>query len=140
MSALIDKLMKASPGQLAELYVNTRDRKRNFEAAIRGCNEQLELLDRIILGKMDKLKQDGFRAVGHTVFRHTFVSCRVTEPELFMANILETGDYDLIERRAAKEACEAYAAERATKENPKGVPPPGVTIDEIVKLGVRKGG
>jgi len=132
------KLRRAPLGQLGELYIAYRDRRDAIRQREKDLVAILEQLAALILGRMPKEKTEGFRANGHVFYPYDFVSATVNDPEAFINNIIETEDYDLIERRASKDACEAYAAANATEENPKGTPPPGVTIVTIVKLGARK--
>lgn len=136
--ATLAKLRRASLGQLGQAYIHYRDRRQAIRQREKDLTAIMEQLDGLIRAKMEASKQDGFRAVGHVFYPYDFTSATVSDPEAFLNHIIETGDYDLIERRAAKEACEAYAAANATEENPSGDPPPGVKITTIVKLGARK--
>ena len=93
----------------------------------------MDTIGQIIFQKLAELKMDGFRAEGRklTVHKFTLTTASCHDPEEFMKFVIDNAEYDLLERRAAKEACEEYAAEHKR-------PPPGVTLNEFIKLGVRE--
>lgn len=132
------KLRNASLGQLGELFITYRDRRAAIRQREKDLTSIMEDLSTIIREKMIADEQDGFRAKGHTFYTYDLTSATVFDPEAFINYIMESGDFDVIERRASKDACEQYAAMNATEENPTGDPPPGVNLVKIEKLGCRK--
>lgn len=133
-SVLLAELTRYDPGTLAAAYVyerSKRDRCREIEAMHKA---RMSLIESVILGKLNTLQQDGFRAANHgpLVFKKTLTTASCSDPEAFMQFCIDNGEFDLLERRASKDAIENYAEEHS------GVLPPGVTLNKIVKLGVNK--
>jgi hypothetical protein len=131
--SLRDKYGRLPAGTLAEMYVILRDDRNELEQQKKLKQVKMDFLAGIIQQKLLDANQEGFRAKGHVVYPYDLETATVDDPEAFINHIKETGDFDLIARRAAPEACANYAA-----NDPDGNPPPGVTLNKIRKLGVRK--
>ncbi len=130
--SLMEQLSNAPSGQLAEMYVEARRQRDAHRRLDKKWGAKMEFIGRFIRARMAKEKTDGFNAIGHTVYTYTLNTARVIDPEAFIKHIQETQDFSLIERRASQEACSLYQDEV-------GEPPPGVMLEGIEKLGVRKG-
>lgn len=130
---LREQLGNAPSGQLAELYItirNQRNAHRRLEAA---CQAKMDFVAGFIRLRMQKEKLKSFQAAGSSVYQYTLHTASAHDPEAFIEYVKESGEFDLLERRASLDACMQYAS---THE---GNPPPGVTLNAIEKLGVRKG-
>lgn len=132
MTTLHDNLLAAVPSTLVEMYIRLRLKRDAARQVEQETSAKMTLIGSYILAKMKDLGQDGFKAVGFTVFKTTLTSAKVVEREAFFDFIKTAQAYDLLEARVSKEAAQTFLAEN-------GVPIPGVQMDEITRLSVRKG-
>lgn len=133
MKVLVDQLTQAEPGTLAAAYVMERNARDRCNDAKKKHQKRMDVIAGVIFGKLERHKVDSFRAEGHgpLVYQYTLTTAVCHDAEQFMQFVINNGEYDLLERRAALEACQNYADEHHQ-------PPPGVTLNKFLKLGVRK--
>lgn len=124
-------LSKIQPGILAEAYVTLRNEKRALEAEVKRINAKMDILSGLIMQKMEELQQDGFNAYGHTVYRNQMTSASLTDREAMRTFVLANDAWELVDLKANAKAVEEYYIN--TK-----VMPPGVNLNRIIRLGVRK--
>lgn len=129
---LFARLLAKPAGDLAATYIELRNRRDRYRAEAKQLQMMMDQLAPVIQQKMLDDKQDGFRAMGYTVYTYDLTTASVSDRKIFMDFVIAQQAFDLLEVRASREACETYAAENNRQL------PPGVTINVIVKLGARK--
>jgi hypothetical protein len=130
MLSLKDNLRKVPAGTLAQMYVELRDKRNEHEAKRKQFQADMDFLAGFIFEALDKAKQDGFRAGGNVVYKYELHTARCKDPQAFFDYVLETQNFDLIDKRANAKACQEFKDET-------GAPPIGVELVDILKLGVR---
>jgi hypothetical protein len=117
-------------------YIKLRDKKAVIKAEYDGKVAKIdEVLDKIE-AKLIKYFQDtgleSIRTDAGTAYKSTRVSAPVADWDALLAHILETENYQLLERRVNKTAVREF------KEINKDLPP-GVSWREEVIIGVQRG-
>lgn len=124
-------LSKVKPGVLAEAYVTLRDEKRALEAAAKKISAKMDVLSGLIMGKMDELEQDAFSAFGHSVYKSEITSASLSDREAVRDFVIANDAWQLVDLKANAKATEEYYETYQ-------VMPPGIVLNKIIRLGVRK--
>lgn len=129
--SLADKLAKASPDALVQAYTQLRRKRDELRQAEKKITAQLEIMAEAVLSKLSLLRIDSYKAAGFNVYRYDFVTTQVTDREALLAHVIEKKAWELLDVRANKDNTLKF-------EELEHQPPPGVSVNRMVKLGVRK--
>ena len=129
--SLADKLAKTSPDVLVDAYIQLRDKRDDLRRAEKRITAQMEIMAQAILSKLSLLKIDSYKAVGFNVYRYDFVTAQITDREALLNHVVENKAWELLDLRANKDNTLKF-------EEVAHQPPPGVSVNRMVKLGVRK--
>jgi hypothetical protein len=124
-----------TPAELVEAYIKLRDKKEaaqeEFKKSLESTNQVMEMLEGVLLQKLDELGVDSLSAKGiGTVYRNSKDSATVEDKQAFREYIEESGDLAVLDLKANK----TVARDRANS----GSPVPGVKFTSIVSVGIRR--
>lgn len=124
-----------TPAELVEAYIKLRDKKEaaqeEFKKSLESTNQVMEMLEGILLQKLQELGVDSLSAKGvGTVYRNTKDSATVEDKQAFREYIEESGDLAVLDLKANK----TVARDRANS----GTPIPGVKFTSIISVGIRR--
>jgi hypothetical protein len=126
-----------TPDRLTGYYVKIDFSLEVLRKQVKDYEAKLGIIEKLLLEKLRSLGTTHFTAAstGKTVFESDRTTAKVTNRELLINYILEdpTNRIHLLEARASKEAAELHASNSETGELP-----PGVELNKIVQLNVRK--
>lgn len=119
-----------------EQYVALRDKIKELndahKAALKPYNEMLDKLNDVLLSHLNTVGVDSAKTGAGTVYKTLKESCTVEDPDQFMRFVIGGEHWDLMERKASLTACRTFAEENASL-------PPGVRINSVQVVGVRRG-
>jgi hypothetical protein len=121
-----------TPGQLTVAYLKVRGNREELRAQLKLIDAKLDIIEELLLRKLDALELDSFNAGGSVVYTADLITARVIDREMVFDFIRDSGLLELLEARVSKEAVQLYA------ENNGGALPPGVELHKMVRLNVRK--
>jgi len=124
-----------TPAELVEAYIKLRDKKEaaqdEFKKSLEQTNKLMEMLESILLQKLDELGMDSLTAKGvGTVYRNHKDSATVENKAEFREYLESTNDWDAVDLKANK----TVARDRANS----GTPLPGVKFSSIITVGIRR--
>lgn len=139
----LEMLRRASPGVLAQAYLNYREQRDTLREEMKRLHQQMELIAGVIQEKLTQLDQDGFNTKDYTVYRQVRETVRVTDPQALREYILSDpeANLDLIDMRGSIDGVRNHMAQRCVldKDGYDITPyPEGVEIVQHNTLGVRK--
>jgi len=121
--------------QRVDQYVQIRDKIRDMEKAhdeaIKPYKDALEGLNGLLLNHLNSLGVESARTNSGTVYATRRTSASVADPNAFWDYILESKQYELIDKRANKTAVTDFVTVT-------GNPPPGVNFSVTQVVGVRR--
>jgi hypothetical protein len=129
------ELEKATVDEAIEMFVQKRDElndvRKQFQAIEDQIKNELELISMWLLKKSDELGVESFRTKHGTAFKSLVETYRVGDWATLIEYIKETDNYQLLEKRVAKNAArEIHAAE--------GAIPPGIDYFAEFEFKVRR--
>jgi hypothetical protein len=126
---------QATIAKRVEQFIKLRDlikkKEEEQKAALKPAKDTLEQLSEYLLAHLNQNGVDSVAAPSGTVYRSTKKSASLADPEAFMTHVIETQSWDLLVRKAAEGAVEAYIEEH-------GAAPPGVNFSKAHTIGVRR--
>lgn len=118
-----------------EQYIKVRDliseKTKAFEESIAGLKDLQNMLTGWLQNFMETAGADSVKTQHGTCYSTTRYTASLADPEAFMKYVIETQDFDLLDRKCNVTAARAYVDE-------KGVQPPGVNLSAIKTVGVRR--
>lgn len=133
--------MSLNIDQLVAKYVELRDRKTAIEKKAEADKAELTKIMDAIEGKIkEQMHQLGVKSMktDHgTPYISYKESATVADWDVLLPHILETENYDLLERRVSKTAVKTFMEEdrHGNYTNP---PPPGVNFVRVETINVRR--
>ena len=116
-------------------YIQLRDKISEIKDAqakhLEPYEEQRKRLIGTLLKFLENTGQESAKTAEGTVYVSTRSTAALSDPDVFMNFVIESEQFELLDRRANAPACLEHA-----KEND-GVLPPGVKINVIRGIGVR---
>lgn len=125
------RLSAANSDALVQAYLKVRQQRDEVRRQEKELNAKLEMLAMIIIDKLQNLKQDAFRSIGYTVYKYERKTASVNDRDLLLEFVRQNNAWQFIDVKANAESANDYLAEHNHA-------PPGVTVNTLVKLGVRK--
>ena len=129
------KNTRATIDERVEQYVQIRDKIRELEKAheemIKPYKDALSGLNSILLQHLQKLGVESARTAAGTVYVTERTSASLADVTAFWDYVINTKEFDLIDKRANKTAVADYV-----KSN--GIAPPGVNYAVTHLVGVRR--
>lgn len=123
--------------QLVALYIRLRDEikaaKEHHETVIAPKKNAMERIEGVLQELLDKTGQIRGACKTGTFYTTTRYTATVSDKTLFKGHVIETRAWDLPDWK-----CNVTAARDFEKET--GTPIPGVTINAVAKIGVRRPG
>jgi hypothetical protein len=123
-----------TPAELVSDYITLRDHKKKadaeFKASMERVNRGMEMLEGMLLAKLDELGADSLACDAGTVYKNTQHSATVNDRPLFKAWVEETDNWEAMDIKANKSVVRALLAN--------GIEVPGVTFTSINTVGVRR--
>ena len=117
-------------------YVQVRDALESMDKAHEAKRKPLVELQQILSGKLQEAmtasNTTSLKTEAGTCYISTRYTASLADPEAFMQHVINNKDFDLLDRRANATSCKEYTA----KHNH---PPPGVNLNAISTVGVRRG-
>lgn len=118
-----------------EQYVKLRDlikeKDEAHKAAMAPYRETLEKLNNFLLDELNKVGVDSVKSKAGTVYRTFKRSASLEDSEQFMQYVINTAQFDLLDRKANLKAVDDYMATN-------GVLPPGVKLSSHSVVGVKR--
>lgn len=115
-------------------YIDVRNALKKMadehDARTKGMRELQEMLTGWMQKFLETAGADSVKTKLGTVYNTTRYSASLADPEAFMKFVRDTGNFDLLDRKANVTACKEYVAEHNTL-------PPGVNMSAIKTVGVR---
>jgi hypothetical protein len=116
-------------------YIAIRDKIKALEAAhkeqLKPMKEALEQLGGVLMQFMTETGSDGIKTEAGTCYVTTRWSAALADADAFMRFVRETGNFDLLDRKANATAVRDYVEANTTL-------PPGVNLSSIQQVGVRR--
>lgn len=113
-------------------YVALRDRKAEIEARhkeeLAPINRDMEQIEKALLLLMQRQGVESVRTPHGTPYISTLTSTRVSDWDAFLDHVLETENFDLLERRVSKTAFLAGGSQA-----------PGVEVATSLRVNIRRG-
>ncbi len=122
--------------ELVRRYIVVRDAKDQMadrhKKEIAKLADGLKKLESMLLTALNESGAESTRTKNGTAYKKVVTSVRVVDRTAYLEFVAATGDFDFLESKANKTAVEAYM------EAHEGDLPPGVTINRIATVGVRR--
>ena len=116
-------------------YVALRDALKllddEHDLARKEFVESMDVLQGRIRSFMEANKLENLKTAHGTCYRSTRYTASLADADAFMKHVIETKEYELLDRRANANAVKAYV------EKHNGLPP-GVNLNSIQTVGVRR--
>lgn len=116
-------------------YIAIRDKIKAEDEAhkekMKPMKEALEQLGGVLAQFMTETGSDGIKTEAGTCYITTRWSASLADADAFMRFVQETGNFDLLDRKANATAVRDYVEEHTTL-------PPGVNLSSIQQVGVRR--
>ncbi len=117
-------------------YVQVRDALKRLDEEHDAKRKPLVELQQILSGKLQEAltanNATSLKTEAGTCYISTRYTASLADPDAFMTFVISNKDFDLLDRRANATSCKEYTA----KHNH---PPPGVNLNAISTVGVRRG-
>jgi len=118
-----------------EQYIKLRDlikeKDEAHKVAMAPYRETLEKLNNFLLDELNKLGVDSVKSTAGSVYRTHKRSASLEDSEQFLQFVINTEQFDLLDRKANLKAVDDYMATN-------GVLPPGVKLSSHSVVGVRR--
>jgi hypothetical protein len=116
-------------------YVRCRDKIKEMEEAhkkeLAPYKELLDQLEGWLQIYMSKTNSESIKTEAGTVYTTKRFTASLADPDAFMKFVIDSGAFELLDRRANATAVKDYVQEN-------GGLPPGVNLTGIEKVGVRR--
>lgn len=116
------------------VYIQLRERKAQLEAALKdkltSLREDMSTLENWLLEQAEATGVKSFRTDAGTAYITTQDSATVADWDLTLRHILDTENYDLLEKRVSKTVVRGFIEDH-------GAPPPGVNFSSRRAINVR---
>lgn len=120
---------------IIDRYVKLRDKKSQMDAAHKEALSPINLaMDRLEGAILERLNQQGVESVrttAGTAYKSTTVSVTVADKQIFQRWLIENGQWEMADIRAAKTNVAEY---RAANDDI----PPGLNYRESLSVGIRR--
>ena len=118
-------------GEYVKIRDELREKMQEFGAIEKAYKDYLEKISMWLLDKGDELGVDNFKTESGTAFRNVKVQYRVGSWDQFVEWVQQSGNFQCLEKRVAK---------NATKEihDESGLVPPGIEYVAEVEFDVRR--
>lgn len=117
---------------LIAIFIRIRDRIAEIkEQQLAPLEEAKNIAVGKLLEFLDKTGQESARTNAGTVTAAIRTDASLADPDVFMDYVIDTGLFELLERRASKTACTEFL-------EAKGELPPGVRLHSVRTVNVRK--
>jgi len=117
-------------------YIKLRDRKTalkaDYDAKVAKIDEVLDKIEAKLIAHFQETGLESIRTDAGTAYKTSRISAPVADWDALLAHILETENYQLLERRVSKKAVEEYKSANDDL-------PPGVSWREEIVVNVRRG-
>ena len=125
---------QAVPGTLVDVFVMLRRQKDELNKQKKAVNAEMDDLAFVLITKMDKLEQTSFKGVGdYTAYISELRTTGVLDHDDLRTFVRSRDDgLAFLDLRPNKEMALAYAEEH------NGALPPGVKLNSVRRLNVRK--
>jgi len=132
-AAVVDHAASLAP--MVQKYIQLRDQKAVLKAAFDkdtdAINAALAKCESYFAGQMAKLGLESLPTEFGVPYKSTRTSCTVADGEAFFAFCRDNDAWELLDKRAAKSAVEAYRNEHDDL-------PPGLNWREEIVINVRR--
>jgi hypothetical protein len=122
-------------GLRVEQYIKLRDKineiKEHHKTELKPFVDTLEQLNGLLLQHLNDTNQDAAKTSAGTVYRSTKETASLADPEAFMEYVIQSGEFELLDRKANKTAVKAFIEEN-------NCAPPGVNFGVSYEVGVRR--
>jgi len=122
-------------GKWVKQFIDLRDKLAEFDEKARELRKQiLDPMNEVqekIMNALDATEQESARTEWGTASINVKYYASCPDPDAFVEFVRENNAYELMERRAASIPCRAFQEEH-------GQLPPGVTINAVRSVGVRR--
>jgi hypothetical protein len=118
-------------GQYVAIRDTIQQLEQQHEEELKPRKEMLQKLGGIIHKFMDENKLENLRTSAGTCYVSTRWIAPVEDADAFMRFVIDTKNFDLLERRASATAVKAYVQEHNTL-------PTGVNLNALASIGVRR--
>jgi hypothetical protein len=120
-------------GQYVALREKIREMDEEHKERTAKPRELLKTLNNLFLKHLNDIKADNVSVKGvGTVYRTVRASTPLEDPQAFLDFVIETQDWDLLDRKANVTAVQDYMQKT-------GELPPGVKLNRDMVAGVRRG-
>lgn len=119
-------------GTILKTYLHLRDRRDLHVKAAKDFSRQMEKVEVVLLKRMDEDQADQFKADGIVAYKQVQDKAHVSDFEAFLNFVLSGERRDMLTSAVRQDAVREFLAES-------GALPPGVSLNRIVKVNVRKG-
>lgn len=120
---------------IIDRYVKLRDKKSQMEAAhkeaLAPINQAMDRLENAILDRLNQQGVESVRTTAGTAYKSTSVSVTVADKQVFRQWLIENGQWEMADIRAAKTNVAEY---RASNDDI----PPGLNYRESLSVGIRR--
>jgi hypothetical protein len=127
--------MADAPGMdaLIDAYLKVRAKRDEVVERAKELSKRMGILEGAMLAQMQRLGTDQFRSAtcGGTAYQRERTTFVVEDPEVFREFCGANGMLEMMKAAVTEEEARGYL-ERT------GQPPPGVRVNRILKVGVRK--
>jgi hypothetical protein len=127
--------VKLDISKRVDQYVRLRDQIKKMDdehkERMKPYREALEKLNGVLLSHLNEIEGDSVRTSVGTVYRTAKKSATLADPEAFMRFIIDSGEWDLLDRKANVTAVADFIEENETL-------PPGVNFSTTYVVGVRR--
>jgi len=127
-------MIEKTPAQLVEDYITLRDHKKaadeQFKASMERVNRGMEMLEGMLLAKLEELGADSLACDAGTVYKNTQHSATVTDRPSFKEWAERTDNWEAIDIKANKAVIRELLKQ--------GIEVPGVKFTSINTVGVRR--
>lgn len=117
-------------------YVALRDHIEQMEKQhaeqLKQPKDTLQKLGGIIQKFLDDNKLENLKTAGGTAYVSVRYTASLSDPDAFMRFVIDTKNFDLLERRASSTACRQFV------EDHNGQLPAGVNLNALSSIGVRR--
>lgn len=121
--------------QIVEMYIRLRDKKKEkddaHKAAMETINDALKSAEATLLAAFQANGMESVNTKFGTAYKSVRSSAKVEDWDRTLAFILSGGHFEMLEKRVAKTAVEAYRDEH-------NILPPGIGWSEELTVNVRR--
>lgn len=132
VQVVAEGIIRKRVDQFIQLRTRLREIDATHEEARKGLVHGINVIESFLMEHLDKIGANSIKTDAGTCYTSTRTTASLGDPAAFMNFVIANEEFDLLERRASSTAVQAYVKEHD------GVLPPGVNLNMIRSLGVRK--